>query len=435
MYPDFHELARYLFGIENPWPWLSILKVFGFLVALSFLGAAWTLTIELKRKEKQGLLAPGYSEIEVGHKLKTSELILSALIGFVIGYKVGGLFTNWTEVGSSPMSYIISLKGSLLFGILGAALFGYAKYSEKKKQELPEPIKKKVATYPHQRVGEFVVIAAIGGLAGAKIFNAFETWDDFVKNPLESLLSSSGLTFYGGLIVAAAAMYYFARKHNIRFVHLCDAVAPGLMLAYGFGRLGCHFAGDGDWGIANSAYVTNFSTGQLVKATPESFHTALVNAPEYVTREFGGMEKVMSAHINAPGWLPDWMFAMNYQHNVNNIGIPLPNCTGNYCSVLPVGVFPTSLYEAVMCITLFLILWSLRKRITRPFRMFGIYLIFNGVERFLIEKIRVNYKYDWGFLHPTQAEIISFCLVLAGAAILLFYKGKNNPQTAATVDS
>jgi phosphatidylglycerol---prolipoprotein diacylglyceryl transferase len=34
----------------------------------------------------------------------------------------------------------------------------------------------------------------------------------------------------------------------------------------------------------------------------------------------------------------------------------------------------------------------------------------------------VNYKYDWGFLHPTQAEIISSIIILAGVSILIFFK-------------
>jgi prolipoprotein diacylglyceryltransferase len=47
----------------------------------------------------------------------------------------------------------------------------------------------------------------------------------------------------------------------------------------------------------------------------------------------------------------------------------------------------------------------------------------NGVERFFIEKIRVNTKYDiWGF-HPTQAEIISSLLVIGGA-VLIWYSRK-----------
>lgn len=40
------------------------------------------------------------------------------------------------------------------------------------------------------------------------------------------------------------------------------------------------------------------------------------------------------------------------------------------------------------------------------------------MERFLIEQIRVNYKYDWGFIQPTQAEIIAVCIMLCG--VILF---------------
>ena len=61
--------------------------------------------------------------------------------------------------------------------------------------------------------------------------------------------------------------------------------------------------------------------------------------------------------------------------------------------------------------------------------MFGTYLIFVGVERFLVELIRVNYKYNWGFIHPTQAEILSVVLVFIGLGLLLFYKDKSEPVT------
>ncbi len=51
--------------------------------------------------------------------------------------------------------------------------------------------------------------------------------------------------------------------------------------------------------------------------------------------------------------------------------------------------------------------------------MFAIYLILNGVERFFIEKIRVNTTYSIFGFHPTQAEIISSLLVVSG--IILFW--------------
>lgn len=422
MYPDFQYLLQSLFGTEMP-QWLSIFKTFGFLVALAFLGAAWALTKELRRKEQEGLLQPETKTVETGKPVSNQEIIISALLGFIGGFKAVGMLTNAAEVAPDPMAYLISMKGSLLGGIAGAALAAYVKYNDKKKQANEKPGTKQVTIWPHQRVAEIAIISAISGIIGAKIFNAFETWDQFIANPIESLISSSGLTFYGGLIVATASLYYYARKHNISFKHLCDAAAPALILAYGIGRLGCQFAGDGDWGIFNSAYVTQPDT-KLVQVDKPVFENVVHNNAHYFINNFKSVNEVPNIYAPAPSWLPNWMFAMNYPHNVNNEGVPIEGCTGYYCSVLPVGVFPTPLYEAVAGVLLFLFLWSLRRRLKRPLQMFGAYLIVNGLERFLVEKIRVNYKYDWGFIHPTQAEIISFVLILCGAGLLLFYKGK-----------
>jgi len=429
MYPDFRYIAARLFGVDQPWEWLGIFKTFGFFVALGFLGAAWTLVRELRRKEEQGLLLPQFTTVETGKPASANELLWTALIGFVLGYKIGGIFGSWQDVAPNPMGYLFSLQGNVLVGIAGALVMAYVRYAEKKKHALPEPQVKRVAVYPHQRVSEIILLAFVGGLAGAKVFNALETWDDFIRNPAASLLSSSGLTFYGGLITATVMIYFYARRHKIGFAHLCDAIAPGLMLAYGIGRLGCHFAGDGDWGIFNSAYITD-AGGHLKAATMADFQQTLQAAASYFTQEFKTLADVPHRYIPAPGWLPDWLFAMNYPNNVNNDGIALTGCTGDYCAVLPAGVFPTPVYEAVTCTLLFLTLWGLRKRIHRPFRLFGIYLIMNGLERFFVEKIRVNYKYDWGFIHPTQAEIISACLVLAGILILVYKRRKNIPAAA-----
>jgi phosphatidylglycerol---prolipoprotein diacylglyceryl transferase len=418
MYPDFRYLFGALFGTAMP-EWLGLFKTFGFLVALSFLGAAWATGEELKRKEKQGLLQPEIQTMVVGKPVTAWELITSAIIGFLIGFKIGGVFGHFQDVSPDPMGYLLSANGNFLAGLLGAAIIAYSKYAEKKKQQLPEPQVKTFQVYPHQQMTEIVVVAALAGLAGAKIFNAFETWDDFVKDPIHNLASSSGLTFLGGLIVATIAFYFYTRKHKIPFRHMCDAAAPGIMLAYGIGRLGCQFSGDGDWGIYNSAYISN-PDGSLRAATAADSRFALHmigNAPR--------------AYVPAPSWLPRWLFGMNYPHNVGHEGMNIQGCTGEYCNVLPVSVFPTPVYEAIVCIGLFFVLWMLRKRFTRTLQMFGTYLIFVGVERFLVELIRVNYKYDWGFVRPTQAEILSVVLVIAGAWLLVFYRDKENPTHAA----
>jgi prolipoprotein diacylglyceryltransferase len=73
---------------------------------------------------------------------------------------------------------------------------------------------------------------------------------------------------------------------------------------------------------------------------------------------------------------------------------------------------------------LFFLLWALRKRLKVPGTLFAVYLIINGIERFFIEKIRVNTKYDIFGLHPTQAELISAGLVITGIFLFVRLKRK-----------
>lgn len=432
MYPDFQFLLQDLFGINAP-GWLSLFKVFGLFVAMAFLTAAYVLVKDLKRKEAMGLMLPEFVEVVVGKPASTTELIWSAVVGFLLGFKAGGFVTDWHEIAPNPMGYIFSAQGSLIGGLILGAIMCYAKYAEKKKEQLAEPVEKRIAIYPHMRITEFIVAAMVAGLAGAKIFNALETWEQFVKNPMESLFSSSGLTFYGGLITAAVVVSWYAKRHKIPVAHLADSFAPALMLAYGIGRFGCHFAGDGDWGIFNSAYITDIQ-GLLQPVAKGAYLNALQTDPGYLaelTHQFGSLDKI--PHLYEPAtFLPRWMVAMNYAHNVNNEGILLMGDMSNYNHVLPVSVFPTALWEAVTCIGLFFVLWVLRKRTKQALHLTGIYLILNGLERFFVEKIRVNTTYDLGFIHPTQAEIISSILVLLGLAILIFYKGKEKTPLNAS---
>ena len=420
MYPDIKYLLQGLLRLELP-DWLGLFKTFGLMVAMSFIAAAWATATELKRKEKLGLLLPEYKTITIGKPYTIAELLISALTGFLVGYKIGGVFGHIAEVSPDPMGFLLSLKGNIFVGFAGLALFGYTKYAEGKKQQLPAPVTKTIAIYPHELIMEIVMVAAIAGLLGAKIFNAFETWSDFVQHPIQNLTSSSGLTFLGGLILATASFIVFARMHKIRFVHLADAAAPGIMLAYGIGRLGCQLAGDGDWGIYNTAYVAD-NFGNLKLATPDDKANALQLIRGY---EF--------TNIKAPSWLPDWLFGMTYPHNVNSEGRAITGCMGDYCNVLPVSVFPTPIYEAIACIALFGVLWILRSRLKGTLQIFGAYLILAGAERFLVELIRVNYKYDWGFIHPTQAEILSVALMIIGSCLVLFYKDKPKQTTQPVI--
>ena len=381
MYPNLYYAFKDLFNID--WKPLRFINSFGFFVALSFILAAVTLAAELRRKAKEGLLYPTEINVVVGKPATFTELLLNFLLGFLLGYKILALFIMDSSVTDDPQAFIFSGLGSWPAGIVLGLLFAGVKWWEKNKQKLPKPELRKIRFWPHDRVGELTIIALIFGLLGAKLFDIFENWDDFLKNPSSYIFSPAGLTFYGGLICAALAIWFYAKKHKIGFWHLNDAAAPGLMLAYAVGRIGCHVAGDGDWGIVNTG--------------PKPF-----------------------------SWLPNWMWAYDYPHNVNEAGVRIAGCIDTkYCNVLPQPVYPTPFYETVICLLLFLVLWSLRKKLKIPGTLFAIYLMLNGIERFFIEKIRVNTRMHFLGLHPTQAEVVSTLLFISG--LIIFIALRRNP--------
>lgn len=378
-YANLYYLVSDIFGIDIPA--LKLFQSFGFFMALAFMAAAFFLYRDLKRKEKLGLLKSYFKEVEVGAPATPYDLISNGVLGFIIGFKILDLILNFAERIPNPQEWLVSSQGSLIGGILGAALLAGLKWYEKNKEKLPKPQKVMMELKPHQQIGDIVMMAALGGILGAKLFYLFESpgnFEEFMKNPLGSFFG--GLTIYGGLICGAIVVLLFARKRNMNPLQLADSASPTLLLANGIGRLGCHVSGDGDWGDPNTA--------------PK---------PDILS------------------WMPDRWWSFDYAHNVNQVGEQIDGCVGQYCTVLPVPVYPTPLYEFTMLAILFSILWAIRKRVKAPGVIFSIYLIFNGVERFTIEQIRVNTKLDFLGLPLTQAEFIAICFALAGVVGLVAF--------------
>ncbi len=384
MYPNLYYAFKDLFGVE--WKFLRFVNSFGFFVAIAFIIAAIVLTAELRRKSKQGLFQPSEMQVMVGQPATFADIALNFLLGFLLGYKIVALFILDSSATEDPQAFIFSSLGSWPAGIALGLLFAGLKWWEKNKQKLDKPEKRTIRIWPQDRVGEMTIIALVFGLLGAKLFDIFENWSDFLKHPSDYIFSAKGLTFYGGLICAALAIWWYAKKHKIGFWHLNDAMAPTMMIAYSVGRIGCQVSGDGDWGIENTS-----------------------------TKPFS--------------WLPDWMWSYTYPHNVNEVGVPIPGCTDTkFCNELPVGVYPTPLYEVIFCFILFLIIWALRKRLKVPGILFAIYLMLNGMERFLIEKIRVNTRLNIFGFRPTQAEVISSFLFLSGLLLLIWLTRRSKAE-------
>lgn len=217
-----------------------------------------------------------------------------------------------------------------------------------------------LALPPHDLVVDFGLTATIAGIIGARLFSILEVPSDFLANPWSQIFSRQGFNFFGGLVFGVGTGVLYFRRHRLPLLRCCDAFAPAMMLGYALGRIGCQLAGDGDWGIPADAALQ-------------------------------------------PHWLPTWLWAQTYDNNIVGVTIPPP------------GVYPTPIYETLMGLLAFALLWGLRKLPSRPGWLFCVYLLLCGLERSAIELIRVNPTMSLLGLHLTQAQIIAAALVVLGA--------------------
>ncbi len=383
MYPTLYHAFLDLLGVDLPF--LRPLNSFGFFVAVAFIFASWTLSLELRRMTGLGLLKATTRSVVIGRPASIGELISQGLLGFLLGWKGLYLVLNSAEVLANFPGFLLSGQGSFIGGVMVGGLLAWQRWRAKDKAKLAEPRTEQVLMQPQDHAGNITITAAIWGLIGAKLFHWLENPKElvaFFTNPSGQDIIS-GLTMYGGLIVAGAMVIRYFKKNGIPAWNGADAAAPGVMLAYGVGRIGCQVSGDGDWGIVNTTFL-------------------------------------------GPG--PRWLWQYDYPNNVNGVGVPITDgtCFEGYCTVLPETVFPTPLYETIACLLLFGVLWALRKRLRPAGSIFFLFLFLNGLERFFIEKIRVN-VHVIGSL--TQAEIIATILMVAGLSGMFWIRRRPNATT------
>jgi len=380
MYPRISDLINDFLGTDIILP----VQTYGFFVALAFVFGGLIVYLELKRKEKEKIIFPQEKSRIKGKPASLRELIITAEISFIAGFKIIGAFTDYRYFAENPQQFIFSSEGSWAGGFIAAVLITFLTYYEKQRKKTNEPEKVTELIHPRQLTGNIILVAAVFGIIGSKLFDVIEHLDQLVQDPVGTLFSFSGLAFYGGLITAAFAVAVYAERNKIPWPVIGDVVAPALILAYGIGRIGCQLSGDGCWGVVNT-----------------------MPKPEWLA------------------FLPDWMWAFNYPHNVINEGILIPDCSGSHCRMLGQPVFPTPFYETMIALLFFGLLMMIRKRIRIHGYLFSIYLILNGVERLFIEQLRVNIRYDFLGMQITQATAIAVGLILTGIAGFIYFKWQN----------
>jgi phosphatidylglycerol:prolipoprotein diacylglycerol transferase len=218
--------------------------------------------------------------------------------------------------------------------------------------------------YPRDLAWDVLAWIALGGIVGAKGYYLLLHWSDLVADPIGQIFSRGGLVWYGGLIGGVSAYYLQVRARKLPAALMFDATAPALAVAYAIGRLGCFLVGD-DYGRYTDSWVgIAFPDG-----SPPSTAGYLRRLGEQVPAQFADIDVVT--------------------------------------------VHPTQLYEIGLALVMFWILWTVGKKHLRQGRLFALYAIFYGLERFAIEFVRA--KGDRILLDLSTSQVASILLIAFGA--------------------
>jgi phosphatidylglycerol:prolipoprotein diacylglycerol transferase len=207
-----------------------------------------------------------------------------------------------------------------------------------------------------------VMAAALGGIAGAKIYYAilFHDW--------HLLFDRAGLVWYGGLMGGLIGCTGYILAKRLDFLTVADASSPGLAIGYALGRIGCFLVGD-DYGRPTNSWAGI----AFPKGAPPTTADSL--------RQFG-------VHVDA--------------------SIP-----GDQI----LRVHPTQLYESAAAFVMFAILMAASRKAHPKGRVFGLFLVLMGIERFLVEIVRAK---DDRFLGPfTVAQLISVIIFVVGVILVM----------------
>jgi phosphatidylglycerol---prolipoprotein diacylglyceryl transferase len=242
------------------------------------------------------------------------------------------------------------------------------------------------------------IIAVVGGIGGAKILHLIENLDLFLRNPISEAFSPGGLTWYGGFVLALGLVSWYVRKKRVPLLRVWDCLGIALMIGYGVGRVGCHLAGDGDYGIpTHLPWGTVYAEG-IVK-------------PSLQLRPY------FDAH-------PDERARWNYDSlRIIRGGLDRRGMAYSRFDV-ETPLHPAPIYEFFLGLTGYLLLLRLQRRARVDGLIFMAYLALSGAFRFAIEFIRLNPRLAAGL---TEAQWFGLAMILIGAlgAVILIKRSRS----------
>jgi phosphatidylglycerol:prolipoprotein diacylglycerol transferase len=223
------------------------------------------------------------------------------------------------------------------------------------------------------------LIALVAGVVGARLSHVLENVGDYTRSDLSFganlwnaiNLRSGGLTYYGGFLLAFAAVlaYGFYKRVPIRLG--MDIIAPCLMIGLGFGRIGCYLNGCCYGAQTHVAWATQFPYHS--DAYLEQAHDGLIRVPPDLLGADGqprSVEEIEADRTLSPESRQHLLAEAAAQH------------------ALP--VHPAELYSTLTAWLIAALLIAYFTLPHAPGRGFALMLILESITRFLLEEVRAE---------------------------------------------
>ena len=215
-----------------------------------------------------------------------------------------------------------------------------------------------------------VFYGLIIGILGARLYYVLFNLDYYLAYPSEIIkIWHGGLAIHGGILTAAIFVYFYStRVQKTNFFRTTDVLLPGVLIAQAIGRWGNFFN--------QEAYG--------IEVSEKLLHKLLI--PNFVIK---GMYIDGAYHL------------------------------------------PTFYIESILCIIGFIIILLVRTRLNnRVGYVTGLYLIWYGIIRFVIELFRTD---SLMFLNIKVACIISVIFIILGIILLFYSTYKKNLRYRRTM--
>ncbi|WP_373364402.1 prolipoprotein diacylglyceryl transferase [Corynebacterium ulcerans] len=228
------------------------------------------------------------------------------------------------------------------------------------------------------------IVAMISGVIGGRLYHVITDHQKYFCddcNPVDAFkITNGGLGIWGAVFLGTVCVYFYLKAKHVPFAPFADAMAPGIVLAQGIGRLGNWFN-----------------------------------------------QELYGAETSVP-----WALEIYYRVDAEGKFAPL---TGHSTGEIIATVHPTFLYELIWNVSVFLfLLWADKKFTLSHGRVFALYVAGYTLGRFFIETMRVD---EATHLFGLRINVIVSAVVFI-ASVVVFYvlsqKARKTREEAAVVE-